>query len=380
MAAILFFWAGALLIFYTFAGYPLLLRLLALGRNARFPKATASKANISVVIIARNEAHRIGRRIENLLGCRLLNGTRELLVVSDGSTDSTPELAASHGGVRVLKQPTALGKSACLNIALAEAKGEIVVFADARQSFEPDTIERLLSHFADPTVGAVSGALEIAPSSTNTGKGVDLYWRMEKMVRSCESLLHSCIGCTGAVYAIRRSAFRPIPHDTILDDLLIPMQIAQQGLRVLFDEHAIAHDYQALEPAQEKVRKTRTIAGNFQLLFRYPAWLLPWRNHLWWQLLSHKYLRLFAPVALVICLGSNLFLDSPFFQCTLAAQCFFYGLAAFGMLSPSTNKSLFTAPAGFVFLNCMTVLGFLRYLAPKHQRGWNSTKTANPAS
>ena len=328
---------------------------------------------MTVVVVAHNEESRIGARLENLLGADYPPGKLRVLLVSDGSTDATVERARAFEPqrVNVHASPTRAGKAAGLNAALAQATGEIVVFTDARQRFAPDAIARLAAHFADPRIGAVSGALEIEAASSAAGAGVDAYWRMEKALRAAESRFDSCIGCTGAIYAIRRALFTPIPADTLLDDVIIPMHIAARGARVIHDSAALAFDPQTLEPASEQRRKQRTLAGNFQMLFRHPGWLLPWRHRLWWQLLSHKYLRLAAPLFLVTAFAANLALAAePAYRAILAGHVLFYTVAALGLALRSRRWRVLSLPAGFVFLNFMTLRGLLYFLSHRDRSGW----------
>jgi hypothetical protein len=174
------------------------------------------------------------------------------------------------------------------------------------------------------------------------------------------------------VYAIRRPLFQPIAPDTILDDVVIPMQIALTGHRVIYDSKAEAFDPQPLDPCAETMRKARTLAGNFQMLLRHPAWLLPWRNRLAFQLISHKYLRLAGPLLLVCALASSAFLArSPFYRACLGAQVVLYVLAAAGLALPSLRPRLFSIPAGFLFLNLMTLRGFLRFFFGPRGGAWN---------
>ncbi len=298
-------------------------------------------------------------------------------MISDGSTDATVERARGlrETRVEIVERPQRAGKAAGLNLALARCTAEIVVFADARQRFAPDALALLTAHFADPAIGAVSGALAIAPAVSATGAGVDAYWRYEKSLRAAESRFDSCIGCTGAIYALRRTLFSPIPEDTLLDDVVIPMQAAVQGARVIHDSDAHAFDPQSLEPEVERRRKQRTLAGGFQMLFRHPAWLLPWRNRLWWQIISHKYLRLLAPGLLAAALAANIVLVAqPLFAGCLAVQVGFYLVAAFGWVPALRRWKFAKLAAGFVFLNLQVVRGLRYYLAGAGRGGWRQGK------
>jgi cellulose synthase/poly-beta-1,6-N-acetylglucosamine synthase-like glycosyltransferase len=329
---------------------------------------------VAVVVVAYNEEARIRTRIENLRETSLLI---EVAVCSDGSTDGTA-FQARLTGARVFDFPIRRGKAACLSEAIPALDAPLAVLTDSRQVFTPETIPRLVRHFADPAVGAVSGILRIGDPRTSTGAGVNSYWNMETAIRQSESDLDSCIGCTGAIYAIRRSLFHPIPADTILDDVVIPMLIALSGHRVIYDSEAGAFDPQPLDPGVETRRKARTLAGNFQMLARHPAWLLPWKNRLAWQLISHKYLRLAGPVLLLCALASSASLVCiPFYRACLALQVLLYLLAVSGLALPVLRIRLFSIPAGFLFLNLMVLRGFFRFAFGPKSGAWERAPSAN---
>jgi len=239
------------------------------------------------------------------------------------------------------------------------------VLCDARQRFAPHTIPELVANFSDPELGAVSGSLEIDPAATGVGGGVDFYWKLEKFIRASEGRFSSTIGATGAVYAIRRELFQPIPDDTLLDDVVIPLQIAvNHGRRISFDPTAPAYDPQTTDPAREKRRKLRTLAGNFQMFAQHPDWGLPWRTGLWWQLLSHKCSRIVTPVFMVTMLASNAALAGrPLYREI------FYAHVALGLALPALRWKPFSVPAGFVFLNLMTVGGCVNWLRGAYRQG-----------
>lgn len=370
----LVFWASFAALFYTFLGYPLLIGALAkaFGQPVKKSPPTTPPA-VTVVLVAFNEEERIVARVENLLAARYPADQLEVLVVTDGSTDGTVARlrALTDPRVRVLAREQRSGKSACLNAAIPQAHGEIVVLCDARQRFAPHTIPELVANFSDPTLGAVSGSLEIDPAATGVGGGVDLYWKLEKFIRASEGRFSSTIGATGAVYAIRRELFQAIPSDTILDDVVIPLQIAvNHGKRISFDPTAPAYDPQTTDPAREKRRKMRTLAGNFQLLAHHPGWLLPGRTGLWWQLLSHKYSRIVAPVFMVTMFAGNAALAGvPFYREIFFAHAAFYSLALLGLALPALKWKPFSIPAGFVFLNLMTVGGCVNWLRGAYRQG-----------
>ena len=375
VAALLAFWLSAGALGYTFAGYGALMALLARGRGGAKLSASAPLPDVCAVVVAHNEEMRIAARITDLLASDYPPEKLRVLLVSDGSPDATAARAAAVDPARVtvLVQPVRAGKAAGLNAALAHATAEVIVFTDSRQRFAPDAIARLAAHFADPCIGAVSGALEIDPAASAAGTGVEAYWRYEKTLRAAEARFDSCIGCTGAIYAIRRALFTPLPADTVLDDVVIPMRLAVAGHRVLHDPAARAFDPQPLEPAAEKIRKRRTLAGNFQMLFRHPAWLLPWRNRLWWQLLSHKYLRLAAPAFLLVLLTASAALAAqPFYRAVLALQLACYLAAVLGLLFPALRGKIFALPAGFVFLNLTVLRAFCHYLTTADLHRWTS--------
>ena len=374
------FWLGSATLVYTFLGYPILIHQLGKLRRRdlvpeQHPTRPGNSVSVSVVIVVRNEAERIAARIENLLDTEFPDEALEIVLVDDGSDDDTVARAQEHhtASLKVIENKAHRGKPAGLNKGVDAATGEIIVFADARQRFERTTIPALVAAFAAPQVGAVSGELQIEATQSGAGAGVDAYWRLEKAIRLGESRFDSSIGCTGAVYAILRSAFTPLPDDTILDDVVCPMQIALKGKRVLFCPEALAFDPQRLDPSNEVRRKRRTIAGNFQMLFRYPSWLLPWKNRLLIQLISHKYLRLIAPalIVAVFCLSLILAIGgSLFYLVATALQGLFFALAIFGLANPRIPAKLITLPAGFVFLNCMTVRGLLEYFKLRGRSGW----------
>ena len=369
--------ASAALIAYAYAGYPL--AMLAWARWAPRRVATAPfTPRVAVVIVVRNGAAMIGPKIADCLAQDYPAERIRIVVASDGSTDGTVAAVEALGDPRVTvcAFPQWRGKAACLNDALATCDEDFVVLTDARQRLDRGAVRLLLENLADPAVGAVSGQLVFERDGiTGFGEAIDAYWRYEKRLRQCESRVHSCVGVTGALYALRRASFRPIPPGTILDDVLVPMQVVMGGLRVVFEERAIAYDRPSTDAAIERSRKVRTLAGNFQLLARHPQLMLPWADPIAPQFLSHKVARLLVPPAMVSALGASVALadqGAPF-AIVLGLQLAGYAMAAAGALSPAAARLRPVRLAmTFMALNWFVVLGFVQFVTQRDGHLWGS--------
>ncbi len=372
MSETLFWLAGACLV-YVYAGYPVLVWAAATLRARPLPRASILPS-VSVLVSAHDEEERIDARLQNLLALDYPRHRIEILLGSDGSTDSTVARARRYADVTVVDFPQRRGKPAVLNDLARIARGEVLVLGDVRQRYEPDTVRALVAPLAAPDVGAVSGELILTEREEGgaVGRGVGVYWRYEKFIRSQESRLDSTVGVTGAVYAVRRALFEPLPADAILDDVLLPMRIVRRGYRVVFEPAARAYDSAAASSREEFTRKVRTIAGNFQLFAR-ERWLLsPFRNRLWVQTVSHKMLRLASPLFLLVAFAANTaLLDVAMYRWTLAAQVLFYAAALGGYLLRDAGRvPLLTVPYVFCLLNYATAVAFSRFLRRQQHVTW----------
>jgi cellulose synthase/poly-beta-1,6-N-acetylglucosamine synthase-like glycosyltransferase len=360
----LVFWLSLIFVGYAYIGYPALLAAWARLRPKPLSiRNTVGRPAVSIVLAVRNEGPRLAARIDNLLELDYPADRRQIIVVSDGSTDGTLAVLDRYTSVVDVVAIEAGGKAQALNSGAARARNELLVFADARQSFSPDALIELTKPFGDPEVGAVSGELLFdgeaagrrhtidrrarsvscvavdrraaerrSQTQSTIADGVGLYWRFEKWMRQLESDIGSTLGTTGAIYAMRRALWKPLPPDTILDDVVAPMRCVLAGYRVVFNPRARAFDRPAVDAQTESRRKIRTLAGNYQLVCREPRLLLPWCNAVWFQYGSHKLARLVVPYALIGLMASNIALAdrSVVYAVALAGQCAFYLLAGYG--------------------------------------------------
>jgi poly-beta-1,6-N-acetyl-D-glucosamine synthase len=360
------FWLAVALIGYSYLGYPVWLWL----RSRWSPRPVRrghEEFSITAVMVVRNEEAVLARKLENLLSLDYLQDRFDMVVVSDGSTDRTPAILAGfeqRGRVRALIKPEPQGKAAGLNDAMQLVTSELVLFTDARQPIEHGALRCLVENFADTEVGAASGQLMLGdPGSGEAIKGMGVYWHIETKIRELESASGSVVGATGAIYCARRRLCSPLPAGTILDDVLLPMQIVREGARVVFDSRAHAWDSPDLGQRLEFVRKVRTLNGNYQLLQLAP-WLLSAKNPIRFEFISHKLLRLMVPFALLASLMASLFVPQPFYRGALAVQIVFYGLslAAIAGLKVGPLSRVADVARTFVVLNSAAVVAFINFV------------------
>lgn len=299
------FWSCATLVAFTYVGYPACVRALAKFRPRPVALAPITPT-VTAILCVHNGAARIAGKLGNLLSMDYPAELLDILVVCDGCTDLTADACRAVGSSRVqlLEFNHRRGKAACLNDAVAAATGDILLMVDVRQRVELQALRALLTCLADPMVGAVGGELRFEHPATGFAASVDAYWRYEKAIRQAESDAGSVVGVSGALYAVRRELFVPLPDGTVLDDVLVPMQVVRKRRRVVFEPGARAWDHASGSAADERVRKVRTLAGNLQLVQLAPWLVNPLQNPIWFRFTCHKLLRLVAPWAMLLMLAA----------------------------------------------------------------------------
>jgi len=385
MAKIIF-WACTFLIAYTYLLYPILLfclyaatqvwrdlRYLGSRRNRRPVKPLPEQLPaVSLLIPAYNEFGCLHVKIANLRMLDYPADKIEIIFVSDGSTDGTNDFlkALPDPNMRVVILPERKGKANALNHAVIQARNEILIFSDASTIFVPDAVRTLVRHFSDATVGAACGALQFE-GTLEAQHTEGAYWKYECTLRLMEARLGATLTASGAIYALRRECYRPLPPETVIEDFLIPMNARKQGYRVLYDPEALATDVPAPSVAGEFTRRVRLSVGSYQALGELLR--VPMRGFTLLAFVSHKVLRWTLVFLLIGLAVSNVFLvGTPFYRIALVAQLAFYLWAALGFAFRHSLRSVRFALIGYFLLamNLAFLVGFVRFLVGRQEVTW----------
>ncbi len=384
------FWVAVATVFYTYAGYPLLVAAAAwLKQGAPDPPFLddGEMPTVTLLIPAHNEERWIGRKIENTLRLGYPRDRMEIVVASDGSTDKTVEIASGYSsrGIAVIPTPSRRGKIAIVNQVTPSLRGEIVLISDVTAMLEPDSLRLLARHFRDPGVGCVAGDRLSVETESRATEGEGFYWRYEGWLKRSESRYFSCLGGYGQILAIRRdllTQFLPL----ISDDFYSPMKILiETGARTVFEPQAIARIPAASTLLQEFKRKSRTHAVLLMELPSLKKGLNPSKSGVWWQFWSHHILRLFVPWAMAAAFVSSALLWNAGFiyRAALCAQAAFYALAAMGYLLVKRGTSWKPAYFCFYFVLANAALAhawlrWLRWLRQGRLTLWERTDRTLP--
>ena len=378
MAAVIGLVLSAGLVFYILVGYPL---LLALWRTRARPiaKDPAFRPRVTVVMAVYNGAAFLRQKLESILNLDYPKNLMRILVVSDGSTDSTERIAAEYAdrGIEMLALPHA-GKAACLNRAFEKADGDVLFLTDVRQLLDRQALSCLVANFADPTVGAATGEMRLLPGSDGEQQDMGLYWRYELWTRGRHSEIDSLFTTTGCIYALRRELAVALPTDTLSDDAYLSLIAFSRGYRVIFDPQAIAFDYPAVAGTEFR-RRWRNLAGLWQIHWRMP-WLFTSANRMRLHFLSHKFARLVLPWAMLAVLAFTAALpNAQWRNFLLTDEAIFAVLALLDRWIPSwiPLKRLSSPARTFLLMNAASMAGLAVLFIPA-QKLWKPTRAAAP--
>jgi cellulose synthase/poly-beta-1,6-N-acetylglucosamine synthase-like glycosyltransferase len=361
----IFFWLAVGLIFFTYIGYSLV--ILVMSRVLYSPVIRAPiEPRVTYLITAYNEEKNIASKLEQTLSLDYPREKLEIIVASDGSTDRTDEIVAqfSDRGVRLIRVEGRVGKTATQNQAVSQANGEIVIFSDATTRYEHSAIRNIVRNYADPSVGAVSGRYEyFNPTGAAIGTGSILFWKYENLIKTLQTRIKTITGCCGCIYSVRREAYAPLPAD-IISDLVEPLKVLEKGYRIVFEPEAVAFEETTEKTREEFNMRVRVITRGMRGLLYMKCLFNPMRySFVAFQLFSHKVLRWFIPLFMVVALLSNLFLaDMSFYRMTLLLQLVFYFFASSGLAAEKfgIQVRLLSVPLYFMTVNMASVVAMHR--------------------
>jgi cellulose synthase/poly-beta-1,6-N-acetylglucosamine synthase-like glycosyltransferase len=386
----LLFWLSIFIVFYTYIGYGIVITLLVkIKRVTGVVKKTFSqdfKPEIAFVVPCYNEADIIEAKIKNCLSLHYPKDKLRIIFITDGSTDSTPEIVKRYPDVMLLHEIHRGGKAAAENRVMGFVKEPIVVFSDANTSLPEDALVHLVKHYEDPQVGAVSGEKRILKKTKDNaaGAGEGIYWKYESFLKKMDSEFLTIVGAAGELFSFRKDLFEELEKDSILDDFMLSMRIAAKGYRVIYEPSAYAMETSSVSVKEELKRKIRICAGGWQSIIRLRHLLNPFSHFtLTFQYISHRVLRwTLTPLMLLLLLPVNGILameeNAEFYKLVFVGQILFYTLSLLGWYLENRKISikLLFVPYYFFIMNYAVFLGFFRYIKGKQSSAWERSKRA----
>ncbi len=384
-------WACLFIVFYTFFGYGILLfflvklRIMLKGKR-QIPDNGGNWPTMTLIIAAYNEKDYIIDKIKNTLALSYPADKVTFVFVTDGSNDGTPDLIAAYPQIKLMHRTERNGKIAAVHRAMQEVSTDVAIFTDANTFLNKDALLNICRHYADKSVGAVSGEKRVSIEDVNDATaGEGFYWKYESKLKTWDSELYSVVGAAGELFSIRTGLYEDIPSDTILDDFMISMLIAKRGYRIVYEPQAYATESGSENVQEELKRKIRIAAGGLQSIIRLKVLLNPFRNFvLSFQYISHRVLRwTITPFLMVATFMINIIIAMLCKRAALATIChscscqfLFYMSALMGWAFERRQirvKALFI-PYYFCMMNYAVAAGIRRYLKGSQSAAWEKSK------
>ena len=382
------FWISIAIIIYTYVGYGLLLyfilKIKALVKGKRKSPEPGYAPTLTVIVAAYNEAYCIEEKIINTLALSYPADKISYIFVTDGSTDSTPDIVAKYPQIKGMHQSGRSGKIAAVHRAMQEVNSEVVVFTDANTMLNKDALLMMCRHYIDQNVGAIAGEKRVQIDETaDATAGEGFYWKYESKLKKWDSELYSVVGAAGELFSIRTSLYTPVEPDTILDDFMISMHIALKGYRIVYEPDAYASELASANTGEELKRKIRIAAGGVQSTIRLKSLLWPFSQPiLSFEYISHRILRwIVTPYMMMLAFILNCLIVyingmNNIYGLVLAGQLFFYLAAMLGWVleQRQLKVKIFFIPYYFCLMNYAVVAGLVRYCFTEQSVLWEKAK------
>ena len=389
----LHFWIFFFILVYTYIGYPAILfvitRLKKLFNSKKKNTKSDYEPDVCLFVTAYNEKDFILQKVENSCQLDYPKEKVQYVWVTDGSDDGTPDILRKFENLEVYHQPVRRGKMHAMNRGMQFVKAPIVIFSDTNTRLNSKAIREIVACFSDPETGCVAGEKRIVEKEADVAAaaGEGLYWKFESWVKKMDAELNSAVGAVGELFTIRRELFEEVETDTILDDFIISLRIAQKGYKIAYSPNAYAEETASLNVKEELKRKIRIAAGGIQTLFRLKSLLNPFRfGVLSWQYFSHKVLRwTLAPISLFLLFFINTAIllvsrseTSDFYVYFFYFQllCYLLALVGWFLENRQLRLKLLFVPYYFVSINFAAIKGILRYFRGKQSASWEKSKRA----
>ena len=391
---IVLFWILLIILIYTYFGYAIILFLIFSLKKLFSPGKKVDneqyEPEVCLFVTAFNEKDYVDQKVENSFSLNYPKEKVQYLWITDGSDDGTPDRLRRYKNIEVHHQPKRRGKINAMNRGMQFVKAPIVIFSDTNTLLGKDSILEIVSQFKDPKIGCVAGEKRIIKKEKDAaaGAGEGIYWKFESWIKKMDAGINSAVGGVGELFAIRKNLFTEVEEDSLLDDFMITLRIAEKGYRIAYTPNAYAEETGSLNVKEELKRKIRIAAGGIQTLFRLKELLNPFRfGVLSWQYFSHKVLRwTISPLSLFLLLPVNLFIVYRYnfweiiniYSLLFYIQLFCYLLALFGWYFENKKirlKFLFV-PYYFVSINYASILGIKRYFKGSQSVNWEKSKRA----
>jgi cellulose synthase/poly-beta-1,6-N-acetylglucosamine synthase-like glycosyltransferase len=388
-------WILIFIIVYTYVGYGILLyAIIKIRRFFKIGKKTiiddSYQPEVTLFIAAYNEKEYVAAKMKNTLSLDYPKDKLHIIWVTDGSNDGTPNLLKEYPNTTVHHLDERNGKIGAMNRGMEFVKTPIVIFSDANTNLGKESIKRIVQLFSNPKVGCVSGEKRIIDKESDvaSGAGEGLYWKYESTLKKWDAELYSVVGAAGELFAIRTALYRHVEKDTILDDFIISLRVAQDGYTIQYDPEAYAIETASANVKEELKRKIRISAGGIQSIVRLKSLLNIFKyGTLSFQYISHRVLRwsltplclvLMIPVLTILALQEGLF-SLSIYTLFFWLQILFYAAALFGWFleNRETRIKILFIPYYFFIMNLSVILGFFRYINNTQSVNWERSKRAN---
>ncbi|MFD2873383.1 glycosyltransferase family 2 protein [Mucilaginibacter ximonensis] len=382
------FWISLFIIFYAFIGYGLLLFVLIKIKRLISGKPVLPPAEnlptCTLIVAAYNEEAFMEQKIQNTLELNYPAGRLKFIFVTDGSTDGTAAIVAKYPQIKHLHSDARMGKMAAVHRAKDAVDTDIIVFTDANTFLNADAMINICRHYADPKVGAVAGEKRVAVTETSDATaGEGFYWKYESKLKAWDSELYSVVGAAGELFSVRTQLYQPVPSNSIIDDFMISMRIAEKGYKIVYEPEAYASESASEDVKEELKRKVRIAAGGLQSIIWLKSLLLPFKLPvLSFQYISHRVLRwTVVPFLMIAVFILNIWIvlkvdDSFIYQLILLGQVIFYGTSFLGwiLMARQIKVKIFFIPYYFTMMNYAVIRGIFRYLSGNQSAIWEKAK------